>query len=74
MGNNKINFLKNYIFHVIDVFKEDKFSDIYGPNVQSGIVLRQPVSLVFLLEQFFHGDRITRKSRIILKGKFQIIF
>jgi len=27
----------------MDIFKEDKYSDIYDPNVQSGRVLRQPV-------------------------------
>ena len=42
MGNTGINFLEKYTFYVIDIFKEDKYSDIYDPNVQSGRVLRQP--------------------------------
>jgi len=31
----------------MDIFKEDKYSDIYDPNVQSGRVLRQPVERGF---------------------------
>jgi hypothetical protein len=51
MGNTGINFLLKYTFYVIDIFKEDKYSDIYDPNVQSGRVLRQPVLMFFILAE-----------------------
>src|SRR5665647_1651704 len=49
MGNTGINFLSKYTFYVIYTFKEDKYSDIYDPNVQSGGVLRQPEMVYFFL-------------------------
>jgi len=52
IGNTKIKFLIKYTFYVIDIVKKDKCCD-FNPNVESRVVLRQPVIMFFVVKKEF---------------------
>jgi hypothetical protein len=46
-GTREFGFVKNVFYTFIQILIKDKDYEVSDPNVRSGIVLRQPVNLLF---------------------------